>query len=92
MLSIAWARCQSEGFIFDSSWHVITKCDNYFITKCDRKLLQNDLIFLLQNARVNTKCGNTITTCDSYYKMWRLLQIVTVNNEIINSVGTCFQK
>ena len=33
---------------------IITKCDNYFITKCDKGLLQNALI-LIQNAKFVTK-------------------------------------
>ena len=59
--------------------HVITKCNCYFIKKYDRSLLQNVSGFLLQNARVITKCGNFITKCDNYYKMQGLLQIVTVH-------------
>ena len=31
---------------------IITKCDSYFITKCNRSLLQNVSGFLLQNATV----------------------------------------
>ena len=56
------------------------------ITKCDRSLLQNTFGFLLQNATVllqnitvTTKCDDFIIKCDSYYKMQRLLQIVTVH-------------
>ena len=30
----------------------ITKWDSYFITKCDKSLLQNALVFLLQNTTV----------------------------------------
>ena len=41
--------------------HIITKCDSYFITKCNEILLQNMMV-LLQNATVVTKC-------DVYYKM-----------------------
>ena len=55
---------------------IITKYDSYFITKCDRSLLQNASGFLLQNAivllpnaTVITKCNHFITKCDSYYKM-----------------------
>ena len=55
------------------------------VSKCDSILLQNELVFtlqnvtvLLQNATVITNCGNFITKCDSYYKMWRLVQIATV--------------
>ena len=56
---------------------VVTKWDSYFITKCDRSLLQNASGFLLQNATVITKSDDFITKCDSYYKMRRLLQIAT---------------
>ena len=82
-----------RGFIFDLLWHFITtatdiiiKCDSYFVTKCDRSLLQNALEFLLQNvttllqnATGITNCGDFITKCDSYYKMRRLLPIATVH-------------
>ena len=71
---------QSYGFIFDSLWQSITKCnkfykfyilyDSYFIAKCDRSSLQN--------ATVITNCDNFITKCNIYYKMRRLLQIETV--------------
>ena len=40
----------------------ITKCDSYFITKCDRSFLKNASGFLLQNATVITKCA-------IYYKL-----------------------
>ena len=56
----------------------IRKCDNYFITKCNRGLLQTASGFLLQNATVIKNCDNFITKCDSYYKMRRLLQSATV--------------
>ena len=53
---------------YDSLLHnatdVITKRDSYFITKCVRFFI--------------TKCDSFITKCNSYYKMWRLLQIATV--------------
>ena len=46
------------------------------VSKCDSILLQNELVFilqnvtvLLQNATVITNCGNFITKCDSYYKI-----------------------
>ena len=46
---------------------IITKCDSYFITKCDRSLFQNASGFLLQ-----------ITT--ALHKMRQLLQIATVHD------------
>ena len=68
---------------------VITKYDNYFITKRDRSLLQNVSGFLLQNvtvllqsATVITKYDDFITKCDCYYKMRRLLQIATVRRSL----------
>ena len=59
---------------------IIAKCDSYFITKCNRNLLQNGSCFLLQNATVlllnatvNTNCNDSVTKCDSYYKMRRFI-------------------
>ena len=74
---------------YDSSLQNATditiKCDSYFITKHDRILLQNKSGFLLENATVLlqnvtviTNRDDFITKCDSYYKMWRLLQIAIV--------------
>ena len=40
---------------------IFTKCKSYFITKCDRSLLQN--------ATVIINCDNFVTKYDSYYKM-----------------------
>ena len=37
--------------------NIIRKCDSYFITKCDRSLLQN--------ATVITNCDNSVTKWDS---------------------------
>ena len=31
---------------------IVTKCNSYFITKCDRSLLQNASGFFLQNATI----------------------------------------
>ena len=78
--------------LLQNATDIITKNDNYFITKCDRSLLQNASDFssqhatvLLQNATVITTCEDFITKCDSYCKMRRLLQIVKVQ-------GHCFKK
>ena len=77
------------GSLLQNATDIITKCDSYIIIKCDKSLLQNASGFLLQNATVslqnatvNTNCGNFITKCDSYYKMRRLLQIATVQKLI----------
>ena len=60
---------------------VITRYDGYFITKCDKSLLQTGSAFLLQNATVLSQNATVIlkrddffTKCGSYYKMRRLLQ------------------
>ena len=53
----------------------------YFVTTCDRSFLQNATV-LLQNATVITICDDFITKCNSYYKMRRLLQIVTVQRDV----------
>ena len=58
---------------------IITECDSYFIAKCNRSLLQNASGFLLQNATVLLQNATVITKCDSYYKMWRLLQIAILH-------------
>ena len=54
-----------------------TKCDSYFIPKCNRNLLQNVLGFSLQMQQVYYKIEqllpkfeDLITRCDSYYRMW----------------------
>ena len=55
---------------------VITKCDSYFIPKCDRSLLQNASGFLLQkatvllqNAAILLQNATVITKCDVYCKL-----------------------
>ena len=45
---------------------IITKCNSYFITKCDRSLLKNALGFLLQNATVLLRNATVITNCDNF--------------------------
>ena len=76
------------GFIFGSLYHLISteiikKCGRYFITKCDKNLLQNASGFLLQNLVVITKCDGFIARCESYHKMRRLFT---------KCVGTTFPK
>ena len=41
----------------------VTKCDSYFITKCDRGVLQSATAILLQSVI------EVITKCDRYYKV-----------------------
>ena len=49
---------------------ITTEYDNYFITKCDKILLQNALGFLLQNPTVLLQNTTVITKyVDFYYKM-----------------------
>ena len=65
--------------LLQNTTDIIAKCDSYFTAKWDRSLLQNASGFLLENATVITKCNNFITKYVSYYKIRRLLQIVTVH-------------
>ena len=44
---------------------IITKCDSYFITKGDRRLLKNPSDFLL-HASFITNCDYFIKKCNSY--------------------------
>ena len=41
----------------------------FFITKCDRSLLQNASGFLLQNATVLLENATALTKCDVLYKL-----------------------
>ena len=90
IFSMAWVWlhiCIFAGCIFDSLWN---------ITKCNRKLLQNRSgllqIAILQNATVITNCDDFITKCDSYFKMWRLLQIPTVQHNIVSIRSDSYYK
>ena len=83
--------------LLQNATDVITKCDSYFITKCDRILLQNasgffitNVTILLQIATVITKCDDFITKCDSYYKMRCLLQIATGHRKIKSSLSLLY--
>ena len=57
--------------LLQNATDLTTKCNNYFITKCDRSLLQNASGFLLQNATVLLQNATVIikcyvfTSCDS---------------------------
>ena len=55
--------------LLQNATDVIAKCDNYFITKRDRILLQNASGFLLQNATVLLQNATVITKCDIYSKL-----------------------
>ena len=72
--------------LLQNATDIITKCDSYFITKCNRSLLQNpsdfllqNATFLLQNVTVIKNCDDFITKCGIYYKMRRLLHFATVH-------------
>ena len=68
------------------------KCDSYFITRCDKILLQNESGFLLlpkatvllENTTVITKYVDIIIKCDNYYRMLRLLQNALVQWLMVN--------
>ena len=53
---------------------IITKCDSYFVIKCDKSLLRNASGFLLQNATVLLQNATVIT-----FIMRLLLHIATVH-------------
>ena len=67
--------------LLQNTTDIITKCDSYFITKCDRSLLQNATVFLkiarifLQNATVFTNCdsADTDTSNGIYNKLYSKL-------------------
>ena len=47
----------------------MTKCDIYFVKKCDKmrqKLIVNCPSFLLQKVTVLLKCDDFFTKCDGY--------------------------
>ena len=56
-------RCDS---LLQNATDVISKYDSYFITKCDRSLLQNASGFFLQNATVLLQNATGIAKCDDF--------------------------
>ena len=57
---------------------IITKCDGYFITKCNRSLLQNASRFLIRKCdSCFTKGGSFYKLQQFYYKIRQLLQNAT---------------
>ena len=48
---------------------IIPKYDSYFLTKCDKSLLQNVSDFLWENATVLLQNATGITNCNIYYKL-----------------------
>ena len=55
--------------LLQNATDIITKCDSYFITKCDRSLLQNASGFSLQIATISLQNATVITKCYVYYKL-----------------------
>ena len=55
------------GTLLQNATDMITKYDSYFITKCDKSLLQNASGFLLQNATVLLQNATVITKYNVYY-------------------------
>ena len=60
---------------------IITKCDGYFITKCDKSLLQNVSGFFI------TKCDSYYKLRRFYYKMRQLLQNATFITNCGSTLG-----
>ena len=71
-------------FYYKVRWSVVTKCDSFFITKCDKCYYKVRQV-LLQSATGITKCDNFITKCDRYYKVRRLLQSATVQWALVSA-------
>ena len=57
--SVTFSYLIHYNSLLQNATDTITKSDSYFITKCDRNLLQNASGFLLQNAKFSTNCDNT---------------------------------
>ena len=68
---------------------VITKCDSYFITKCDKcyyKVRQ-----VLQSVTVLLQSATGITKCDDYYKV-RQNKVLRDKLKLIKSLETSVQE
>ena len=57
--------------LLQNATDIFTKCDSYFVTKCDRNILQNALGCLLQNAKVLLPNATVTSKCNVYYKLWQ---------------------
>ena len=62
--------------LLQNATDIITKCDSFFITKCDRSSLQNATV-LLQNAKVIRNC-DFITKCDNlrHYSQYPKMSVI----------------
>ena len=80
VLDTRWHFTTLYDTLLQNATDIVTKCDSYFITKCDKNLLQNWSGFF------TTKCDSFITKC---YKMRQLLHNATF---ITNCDSTQFNK
>ena len=65
--------------LLQNATDIIPKNESYFITKCDRSLLQNASGFSLQHATVLLQNATVIAKCAVYYKLWKYRDIVLRN-------------
>ena len=56
---------------------IITKCDNYFVTKYGKSSLQNALGFLSQIETVLLQNATVITKCDGCYKLQQYIKSIS---------------
>ena len=92
-----WGWYQTQGFIFDSLWHFITKCKRYyykipqkFITKCIRFLITKCNVYykLRQYSTCNSSCENS-----SLLFFFLKLSFVCILKKVLAIIGKskCFQ-
>ena len=62
-IGVAVSYLVNYDTLLQNATNIIRKCDTYFITKCDKMLLQHALGFLLQNATVLIQIATVITKC-----------------------------
>ena len=76
----------SISSLLQSATSVITKCDSFFITKCDGLLLQSATAFILQSAtRAITKCDRYYKVWQFYYKVRQVLQSATIITKCVST-------
>ena len=81
-VTVSYLICYNS--LLQNATDVITKCDSYFFSKCDRSLLQNASAFyykmrqfyykMRQSSQIATTSlqnATVITKCDVYYKLWQ---------------------
>ena len=59
-VTVSYLICYDS--LLQNTTDVITKCDSYFGTKCDKFITKCVSFFI-------TKCDSFITKCNSYYKL-----------------------